>query len=125
MKYISTKNQSPAVDLRTAVLSSLPPDNGLYLPEKLPKLSPALLVQLHQLSFPDIAYEIALRMLGEDMPLEVLNTIIDEAFNFPVILKKLGSTLYCLELFHGPTLAFKDFAARFMARVIGIFCFAG
>jgi threonine synthase len=121
MKYISTKHQSPAVSLEAAVLNSLPPDKGLYLPESLPMISPELLERLPSLSFPQVALEIAQLMLGDDIPREILVKLVSEAFNFPIEIHRIKEKISCLELFHGPTCAFKDFAARFMAQLMAYY----
>ena len=118
MKYISTNGQSPAVDFKTAVLEGLPDDQGLYLPEQLPLLPEALIERLPSLSFAEIAFEIASLFLKDEIPLDALKTMIDDAFDFPIELTELKGDLSCLELFHGPTLAFKDFAARFMGQIM-------
>jgi threonine synthase len=121
MKYRSTLHRSPEVSLRDAVLRGSAPDGGLYLPVELPHLPKDFLNRLHSLTFPEIAQEVAGLFAGDEIPAPVLKTIANESFNFPVPLVTLNERLHILELFHGPTLAFKDFGARFMARLMGYF----
>lgn len=121
MKYISTKYQSNPVNLKTAVLSSLPNDGGLYVPESLPRIPPELHARMHSLTFSQTALEIAQLMLGDDVPHEVLVKVVSDAFNFPVEIHQITDSISFLELFHGPTCAFKDFAARFMAHLMAYF----
>jgi threonine synthase len=121
MKYYSTKDKSHQVTLRQAVLSGMPADNGLYMPERLPKVPNEILRKCSQLTFPELAIEVARPLLGDDVPLKILTEIINEALNFDAPLVRLTEKIYTLELFHGPTLAFKDFGARFMARLMAFF----
>lgn len=118
MRFYSTNGQSPDVDLAEAVMTGLAPDGGLYMPESLPKLPKNLLMQMGSMPFQDIAFEVSKKLFLEDIPEEILRSIVNEAFNFKVPFTELEKNLYALELFHGPTLSFKDFAARFMARLI-------
>ncbi len=121
MKFRSTLHRSPEVSLRDAVLCGSAPDGGLYMPVVVPHLSADFLKRLPSLSFPEIAQEVGALFVGNEIPPSVLQTIVSEAFNFPVPLVSVGQRLHILELFHGPTLAFKDFGARFMARWMGYF----
>ncbi len=121
MKYRSTLHRSPEVSLREAVLRGSAPDGGLYLPVAIPHLEKDFLERLSSLSFPEIAQEVASLFAGDEIPAPVLEKIVADAFNFPVTLVALGDRLHVLELFHGPTLAFKDFGARFMARLMEYF----
>lgn len=114
MRYYSTKQKSGLVSLREAVLKGLPSDNGLFMPERLPELQ----VSPGQ-SLPDIACLAAEQFLKDDLPGEVIAQIAREAIDFEAPLVRLAGDLHVLELFHGPTLAFKDFGARFMARLMG------
>ncbi len=118
MKYFSTKNKIVAYSLEEAVLMSLPPDNGLFMPEKIPQLRPEFIANLKNENVASIGYEISKSLLGDDIPHDVLKKICDEAFNFPVNVINVHNNTYVCELFHGPTLAFKDFGARFMSRVM-------
>jgi len=121
MKYRSTLHRSPEVSLREAVVRGSAPDGGLYLPVTIPHLQKEFLDRLASLSFQEMALEVAALFAGDEIPSETLKSIIADAFDFPVPLVTLGDRLHILELFHGPTLAFKDFGARFMARLMGYF----
>jgi len=121
VKYYSTKEKSHQVSLRQAVLSGMPADNGLYMPEKLPQVSDKILKKCSQLTFPELAVEVARPLLGDDVPPKILTEIINEVLNFDAPLICLTDKIYTLELFHGPTLAFKDFGARFMSRLMAFF----
>jgi len=120
MRYYSTQDPSRTVDLKEAILRSLPADNGLYLPERLPEnvLSPALLAEWEDDDFSEVCVKLASFFFGDDVPAEALRDITTGAVNFPAPLTLLAPGDFILELFHGPTLAFKDFGARFMARLM-------
>ena len=118
MKFYSTKNKEYIVDLKTAVLRSLPPDNGLYLPVEINKLTPQFISSLPKLGFQEIAFEVAKILLSDSIPKSVLEEIIQEAVNFPAPLVSFNDHCHSLELWHGPSLAFKDFGARFMAKLM-------
>ena len=121
MKYRSTLHRSPEVSLRDAVLHGSAPDGGLYMPVDIPHLRKDFLGRLPSLSFQEIAREVGALFVGDEIPPHILTKMVTEAFNFPVPLIKLSERLHILELFHGPTLAFKDFGARFMARLMEYF----
>lgn len=121
MKYRSTLHRSPEVSLREAVLRGSAPDGGLYMPVEIPNLQKSFLGSLPSLTFHEIALEISELFAEDEIPPHVLMKIVTDAFNFPVPLVMLNDRLHILELFHGPTLAFKDFGARFMARLMGYF----
>lgn len=121
MKFYSTQKNSPIVGLQEAVMNGLAPDGGIYMPTEIPRLSSVFFKQTQELSFQDMAFEASKNLFVPEIPQDVLETIVREAFNFAVPLVVLDKQLYVLELFHGPTCAFKDFAARFMARLIGFF----
>lgn len=121
MRLYSTKSRGHYTDLREAVLRGLPPDNGLYMPEQIPALPPAVLDNLHRLSFPEIAFAVTQTLLQGAIPEPDLRKIITEAINFPAPVVPLDEEKYVLELFHGPSLAFKDFGARFMAQLMSYF----
>ncbi len=120
-KFRSTLHRSPEVSLREAVLRGSAPDGGLYLPVEIPRLQKSFLERLASLTFQEIAREVAALFTGDEIPPDVLTKIVTDAFDFPVPLVTLSERLHILELFHGPTLAFKDFGARFMARLMGYF----
>lgn len=115
MSLYSTRNRNIRASWRDAVLSGIAPDGGLYLPIELPRLVASDLASLRALSFVDLATHLASRCIGTEVPRHDLERICCEAFSFPVELHRISETLYTLELFHGPTCAFKDFGARFMA----------
>jgi len=119
MKFYSTKNRSHQVDLKTAVLQSLPPDNGLYMPEKIDPLSDRFYQNLSKLSLQDIAYEACRQFLSDDFSGAEILDIVDAAINFPAPVVELNDTISVQELWHGPSLAFKDYGARFMANLMG------
>ena len=121
MQLYSTKNKRFRVDLATAVMHSLPPDNGLYMPVHIPKLSDSFFAELRDLSFAELSYQVARNLIGDYVPSEALRFIVDEAIDFPAPVHTLNRETHILELFHGPSLAFKDFGARFMAKLMGYF----
>ncbi len=118
MLYHSTNNPSHQVDLREAILRSLPPDNGLYMPNKLPVMDPAFWEFWRELTFPEIGIAVADAFFGEDVPPQAIVDMVEGTVTFDAPLITLGPGDHILELFHGPTLAFKDFGARFMARLM-------
>jgi len=120
MKFYSTKGKSGLVDFRTAVVKGIADDGGLYLPTEIPKLPASFFFELQNLSFNEIALTV-IELYTEEISKNDLQNIIHSAFNFPVPTIKLEDNLYVLELTHGPTLAFKDFGARFMAKALSYF----
>ena len=118
MQYISTNDRGPEVTLRQAVLQSTPAQGGLYMPRELPVLPAPFFMNMAEMDFPEIAYVVANQLFGGDVSAAALKNIVDGAFNFPVPVTRLDDGLYVLEQFHGPTLAFKDFGARFAARML-------
>lgn len=121
MKYYSTNGKSPIASLKDAVVKGLAPDGGLYMPERIPAIPKAFFNNLQEMSLQEIAYVVASTLFGEDIEADKLKNIVYDALNFPIPLKKVEDNIYVLELFHGPTLAFKDVGARFMARLLGYF----
>lgn len=121
MKLYSTNNKNHVVSIKEAVLESLPADKGLYMPMSIPQLSAKFLDNLENYTFREIANEVASLFLREDMDPEILKSIVDDAINFPAPVVTIDNNISILELFHGPTLAFKDFGARFMARLMNYF----
>jgi threonine synthase len=121
MNFYSTNNPQHIVPFKDAVFNSMPQDKGLYMPVSIPQLDTEFLNNLQQYSLTHIAFTIAKNMLSGAIPDEHLQTIIDDAINFDAPVKKLHDDVYVLELFHGPSLAFKDFGARFMSRVMSYF----
>src|SRR5579863_2984198 len=121
MRYRSTGRKAALTSLRGAVLRGLAPDGGLYLPVEIARRSPQELEEFRRLPFTEVCFRVVKPFATPDVPEEVLWQIVAEAINFPVKLVSLSPGLHILELFHGPTLAFKDFGARFMARLMGYF----
>lgn len=121
MKYRSTAGNSPEVSLEEAVVKGLAPDRGLYMPLRFPRLPEDFFERLPELSLPELSSEIAVSLFGEDVDPDKLKALTEETMNFPIPLVKVDDNRYSLELFHGPTLAFKDVGARFMARLLGYF----
>ncbi len=121
MRYRSTSRKAPLTSLRGAVLRGLAPDGGLYMPAEIARHSPEELEEFRGLPFTEVCFRVVRPFATPDVPDEVLWQIVSEAINFPVKLVSLSPGLHILELFHGPTLAFKDFGARFMARLMGYF----
>jgi threonine synthase len=119
MKFYSTNNHGHRVSFREAVLESLPPDNGLYLPEVIDPLPASFIENLSDFSFQEIAFKVTRQLIGDSIPDSVLAQILNDALTFPVPLVKVTEGVSILELFHGPSLAFKDFGAAFMSRVMG------
>lgn len=117
MKYFSTSGSGTAVSLREAVLGGTASDGGLYVPELIPKLPVAFLSALSSMSLQQIGFEIARSYLTGDLTDQELSRIVERSINFPAPLVKIDDGMHVLELFHGPTFAFKDFGARFMARL--------
>lgn len=121
MKYRSTAGKTPDVTLEEAVVKGLAPDRGLYMPERIPELPKEFFDRLPEMSLPEMASEVAQALFGEDVDPDRLKALTEETMNFPIPLVKVSEGKYSLELFHGPTLAFKDVGARFMARLLGYF----
>ncbi len=118
MKYYSTSNPLHPVSLREAILRSIAPDGGVYMPDRIPLIPQALFKNIQDMSLTDIAYIAATSMFGTDIAPETLNNIVKETLVFPIPLVRLSDNMFALELFHGPTGSFKDVGARFMARVV-------
>lgn len=121
MKYYSTKNQSVPVGLRDAVIDCVSSDGGLYMPEELPLIPRAFINNMPDMSLQEIAYVTTNMFLGADMDSATLKAIVDGSMNFDVPLVRISENRYVLELFHGPTMAFKDFGAGFMSRLVQAF----
>jgi threonine synthase len=121
MNYYSTNNKTHRVTLKEAVLKGLAPDNGLYMPETIPVLSKSFFDELHTKSFREIAFDVAYAFLKDDVPSIELKKIIEHTVSFDAPLVEIEENVFALELFHGPTLAFKDFGARFMSQLLGYF----
>jgi threonine synthase len=117
-RFYSTKSPGNFVDVKEAVLRSLPSDNGLYMPEKIEPLGDDFWNGWRDLSLSQLGFRIARQVFRESIPADQLEMIVHEAINFPAPLVTVKEKEYVLELYHGPTLAFKDFGARFMARLM-------
>ena len=121
MKFYSTNGQAPIATLEKAVVKGLAEDKGLYMPERIKPLPQEFFDNIENLSFQEIAYTVADAFFGEDVPAEDLKRIVYDTLAFDTPCVKVTDTIYSLELFHGPTLAFKDVGARFMARLLQYF----
>ncbi len=131
MQLYSTNNKALRVSFKEAVFNSMPKDKGLYMPVEIPNLSgdpagirtldPNFIQNIEQYSLPEIAYQIASTLLKDEIPEKDLKVLIEDAVNFDAPVVKLDEKTFVLELFHGPSLAFKDFGARFMSRVMAYF----
>jgi threonine synthase len=121
MKYYSTNKSVPEVSLMEAVTKGLAADKGLFMPERIDKFPAEFFENIHKLSFQEIAFEVAKKFFGEDVPEQTLKEIVYDTLNFDCPVVHVNDNIYSLELFHGPTLAFKDVGGRFMARLLGYF----
>lgn len=121
MRYYSTNKIAPSVGLNDAVIDGLAPDRGLYMPNKIPRLSIEFFENIQNMNLQEISFAVADALFGEDVDAEVLKQIVYETVNFDIPLVKVKDNIYSLELFHGPTAAFKDVGGRFMARLLGYF----
>lgn len=121
MKYYSTNGQAPLATLEKAVVKGLAEDRGLYMPERIKALPQEFFDHIAEMSFQEIAYTVADAFFGEDIPAEDLRRIVYDTLSFDCPLVSVEENIYSLELFHGPTLAFKDVGARFMARLLSYF----
>ena len=121
MKYYSTNKQTPLASLQEAVIKGLASDKGLYMPEKIKQLPDSFFKEMKDMSFQEIAYVVADAFFGEDIEAGTLKSIVYDTLNFDTPVVKVKDNIYSLELFHGPTLAFKDVGARFMARMLAYF----
>jgi threonine synthase len=121
MRFYSLNKKSADVSFKEATVLGQAPDKGLYFPETIPAIDPALLKNIEQTSNEEIAYRVIAPYTGEEIPEEILRQIVAETINFPLPVVKVTDRISSLELFHGPTLAFKDVGARFMSRCLGYF----
>lgn len=121
MRLYSTKNPSSDFSLKEAIFKGLPDDGGLFMPYVIPVLPNAFFENIQNLSLQEIAFEVSKNMLQGAVPGDALRNIVEDAINFEVPLVPLDENIYSLELFHGPTYAFKDFGARFMSRLMAYF----
>jgi len=121
MNYYSTNGKAPVADLQKAVVKGLAEDRGLYMPEEIKMLPKVFFDNIQDMSFQQIAYNVASAFFGEDVDLDALQDIVYDTLSFDCPVVKVEDNIYSLELFHGPTLAFKDVGARFMARLLRYF----
>ncbi|ETK03094.1 threonine synthase [Tannerella sp. oral taxon BU063 isolate Cell 5] len=121
MKYYSTNHQVSPASLEEAVVRGLAADRGLFMPERIPTLDRAFIDGMKHMTFHEIALHVASAFFGDDMPQSDLRRIVEDTLAFDTPVVPVTDTIYSLELFHGPTLAFKDVGARFMARMLGYF----
>jgi threonine synthase len=121
MRFYSTNRSVPSVTLREAVLKGLAADNGLFMPERINRFKPQFFSGISQMSFREIALEVALKFFEDDVEPEQLKQIVNETLTFDCPIVEVEKNIWSLELFHGPTLAFKDVGARFMARMLSFF----
>ena len=121
MKYYSTNKKAPKATLREAVIKGLASDRGLYMPEKIPTLPREFFDDIASMSFHDIACTVADAFFGDDVESDALHRIVCDTLSFDCPVVHVDGNIYSLELFHGPTLAFKDVGARFMARMLQYF----
>ncbi len=121
MIYYSTNKKAPVATLEKAVVKGLAEDRGLYMPEQIRQLPNEFFDNIHQMSFQELSYRVADAFFGEDVDAESLKRIVYDTLSFDCPVKRVTDNIYSLELFHGPTLAFKDVGARFMARLLQYF----
>src|SRR5207249_1208269 len=117
MKFVSVNGNSPPAPIDDVIMESIAPDGGLYVPETLPLLSSEFLEAYRDQSLRDVGLVVS-SFFFDDVPRTDLDEIVRRAWDFPIPLKHLANNLYLLELFHGPTLAFKDVGARFMSQLL-------
>lgn len=121
MRFYSTHDTSRFASLKEAVLEGLAANNGLYMPEAIPAFDTHFFESLHEMSFREMALAVAAKFIGDDIPRAALENIVDHTLSFDAPLVTVEDNISALELFHGPTLAFKDFGARFMSQLLGYF----
>jgi threonine synthase len=121
MNFYSTNNRELKVPFMEAVFNSLPADKGLYMPQTIPQMNPEFMRNLHNYTFSEISFEVAKALLDGAIPDDELQKIVSATINFDAPIVEISDKTHVLELFHGPSLAFKDFGARFMSRVMAYF----
>ncbi|MEO9852689.1 MAG: threonine synthase [Reichenbachiella sp.] len=121
MKYYSTNKQVPEVSFEKAIFQGLPDDNGLYMPKTIQPLSVEFFKNIHEMTLHDIAYEVAKKFIEDEIPERDLRGIVEGTLDFDLPLVEVEKGIYALELYHGPTCAFKDVGARFLARCLSYF----
>jgi threonine synthase len=121
MNYYNLKDKEEVVDFKTATIKGQGKEKGLFFPEFIPQFDKDFIENLHQYSNEEIAFRCMKDFVGDEIPSDILKQIVSETINFDIPLKKINENIYSLELFHGPTLAFKDIGARFMSRCLSYF----
>lgn len=121
MKYFSTNSPAQKVRFQEAVRKGLPDDNGLFLPDEIPPLPTSFFESLPNLSLQEIGFEVAKQFIGDEIPEDDLKALVNEVLSFDTPVVQVEKDVFSLELYHGPTLAFKDVGARFMARYLSYF----
>jgi len=121
MRFYSTRNKSEFWNFRDAVVQGLAPDGGLFMPETINPFPASYFESIQERSFAELSFDVARQLLGDALPVDVLRQIVDRTVNFDVPLVKIEPNVFAMELYHGPTLAFKDFGARFLAGLMGHF----
>ena len=121
MQFYSLNHSSPKVSFKEAVIKGIAPDKGLYFPERIPKINKKIFDRIDDYSNQELAYEMIKEFVGDDIPEADLKSIIEDTLNFDFPLVPIEENVFCLELFHGPTMAFKDVGGRFMARCLSYF----
>lgn len=121
MKYYSTKGKAKQASFQEAIFKGLPEDNGLYMPEDIPELPSSFFETLHKKSLPEIGFEVLKQFVGGEIPDQDLSKLVEETLNFEIPLVEVSEGIYSLELYHGPTFAFKDVGARFLALSLSHF----
>lgn len=121
MKYYNLKDKTEVVDFKTATIQGQGKEKGLFFPEFIPQFDKDFIENLHQYSDEEIAFQCIKDFVGDEIPSDILKQIVSETINFEIPLKKINGNIYSLELFHGPTLAFKDVGAKFMSHCLSYF----
>lgn len=121
MRFITTKDKSANWSFKDAVIQGLAPDGGLFMPERITPLPSSFFKNLESRSLPDMSFDVASQLIGDSLPADVMKSIVNRTLSFDVPLVKVEEDIYSLELYHGPTLAFKDFGARFLANLMSHF----
>ena len=121
MELYSTNHKVENVSFQEAVFKGLPDDNGLFMPTEIPQLPTSFFETIEEKSFSEIAFEVAKKLIGDEIPANDLKVLIEDAVNFQAPVVKIHDNMNVLELFHGPSFAFKDFGARFMSRIMSYF----
>jgi threonine synthase len=119
--HYSTRNKSLRISLQEAVIKGLAPDGGLFMPEKIHRLEDDFFANIHHYSFKEIAFKVASTFLGNELPAAALDKIVSHTIQFDAPLVEVEKNVFALELFHGPTLAFKDFGGRFLSGLLGFY----